>query len=104
MGSSGKIFKSIRVLSLSPFAEGVFRENCEKYHGTFLNFIRRGSENFSEKGGSGGSSGKMSKSIMVFFCSVIRRGGWVSGEFDFEKSAYVPSKKYLHPPWEWTQV
>ena len=37
------------------FAEGVFWENfVQKYPGTFSYFIRKGSANFTKKGGGGG--------------------------------------------------
>ena len=56
-------------------------------------------EFFEKKGGGGGSSGTISKSTVVLFCYSIREGGgWVVIFRNFEKSAYVPSKKYLHPP------
>ena len=52
-----------------------------------------------KKGGGGGSFGTISKSTVVLFCYSIREGGgWVVIFRNFEKSAYVPSKKYLHPP------
>ena len=60
--------------------------------------IRRRGENFSKK--RRGSSGKISKSIMVLFCYSIRGGGgWMVNLKNFERSAYVPSKKYQHPWW-----
>ena len=76
----------------------VFRESFEKYHDrTFSYFIRGGSESFSKKRGWR-SSGKISKSTMVLFCSIIPSGdGWVVNFKNFEKLAYDPSKKYLHP-------
>ena len=48
----------------------------------------------------GGSPGQILKITLVFFCDLICvGGGWVGGKIRiFEKSAYVPSKKYLHPP------
>ena len=50
-------------------------------------------------GPGGGSFGTISKSTVVLFCYSIREGGgWVVIFRNFEKSAYVPSKKYLHPP------
>ena len=53
-------------------------------------------EFFEKKGGGGGSFGTISKSTVVLFCYSIReRGGWVVIFRNFEKSAYVPSKKYL---------
>ena len=49
-----------------------------------------------KKCGGGGSFGKISKSTVVLFCYSIREGGgWVVIFRNFEKSAYVPSKKYL---------
>ena len=53
--------------------------------------------NFLKKNeGVGGSFGKISKSTVVLFCYSIRKGGgWVVIFRNFEKSAYVPSKKYL---------
>ena len=59
--------------------------------------------NFLKKNeGVGGHSGKSRKVPWYFFVYSIREGGgWVVIFRNFEKSAYVPSKKYLHPP-DWS--
>ena len=97
-GFSGKILKSIMVLILISFAEGVFWENFEKYHGTFSHFISVESENLSKKRrGWGGLLEKFQKVPWYFFLFFHSQRRWVLNLKNFEKPAYVPSKKNLRP-------
>ena len=74
-------------LGLSNFrVEGVFSK-IWKVNGYFL-----------FKKGVGVSSANFAKYLGTFLLFHLRRG-WVGGKIGiFKKSAYVPSKKYLHPP------
>ena len=68
----------------------------EKYHGTFLVIIML--KFVSNKRGVGVFRANFEKYLGTFLLFNLRRG-WVGGKIGiFEKSPYVPSKKYLHPP------